>query len=262
MHMDLVVPVFVFVFGLVVGSFLNVCISRLPENLSIIKPRSRCPRCLVPIKYYDNIPVVSFLLLRGRCRACYFQIHWRYPVVELLAGLLTLLLFLKWHGQPLWMAASLAAAYMLIAAAVMDFETMLISDIFSCGLAAVGLAACFVNPYFSGPPLSRILSAVSGAVAGAAIIWFMSLLGRKIYRKEAVGEGDILLMAGIGAMTGWEGAVSALIMSSFFGSIYGISMMLAKKARRFDSIPFGPFLAIGALINLYHLVRIQDFLFY
>jgi leader peptidase (prepilin peptidase) / N-methyltransferase len=253
--------IFAFAFGLVLGSFLNVCISRLPEGLSIVKPRSRCPKCLVAIRFYDNIPLLSFLILRGRCRRCASPIPWRYPFVELLTGMVTLLLFLKWNAQPLWLAASLAAAYILIAAAVIDFETMMISDVFPCGLGGIGLLACSVNPCFSGTALSRLLSSLSGAASGAFIIWLMSRLGRKIYGKEAVGEGDILLMAGIGAVIGWEGVLSALIMASFFGSVYGVGLMLAKKAKRFDPIPFGPFLAMGAVINLYRLVRITDFFF-
>ena len=252
---------FAFVFGLMLGSFLNVCISRLPEGLSIVKPRSRCPKCLTAISFYDNIPLLSFLILRGRCRKCASPIPWRYPFVELLTGIITLLFFLKWSAQPLWLAASLAAAYILIVTAIIDFETMMISDIFPFSLAVIGLLACFVNPCFSGPALSRLLSFLAGAAAGAFIIWLMSWLGRKIYGKEAVGEGDILLMAGIGAMTGWEGVLSALVMASFFGSVYGVSLMLAKKAKRFDPIPFGPFLAIGAVINLYRLVKITDFFF-
>ncbi len=250
--------IFALAFGLVLGSFLNVCISRLPEGLSIVKPRSRCPGCLAAISFYDNIPLLSFLILRGRCRRCAAPISWRYPFVELLTGVVTLLLFMKWNAQPLWLAAALSAAYILIVAAVIDFETMLISDVFPYGLAGIGLLACFVNPYFSGSALSRLLSFFSGAASGAFIIWFMSWLGKKIYGKEAVGEGDIFLMAGIGAVTGWEGVLSALIMASFFGSVYGISLMLAKKAKRFDPIPFGPFLAMGAVINLYSLVRITD----
>ena len=253
--------IFVFAFGLLLGSFLNVCISRLPEGLSIVKPRSRCPKCLTPISFYDNIPLLSFFILRGRCRKCSTPIPWRYPFVELLTAVITLLLFLKWSASPLWLYPALAAVYILIVAAVIDFETMMISDVFSYGLAVIGLAACFVNPYFSGTAMLRVLSSFAGAASGAFVIWVMSWLGKKIYRKEAVGEGDIFLMAGIGALTGWQGVFSALIMASFFGSVYGVSLLLAKRVQRLDPIPFGPFLALGAVINLYHLVKITDFIF-
>ncbi len=254
--------VFVFAFGLLIGSFLNVCIARLPQSLSIIKPRSRCPKCLTPINFYDNIPLLSFILLRGRCRHCSLPIPWRYPAVELLTGGVTALLFLKWQAEPAWLAAALSAAYLLIVVAFIDLETMMIADIFSYGLVGLGLVSCFVNPYFSGPALNRFLGFLSGVASGAFIIWLMAWLGTRIYKKEAVGEGDIFLMAGIGALTGWQGVFSALIMASFFGSVYGVSLMLAKKAKRFDHIPFGPFLALGAVINLYNLIRITDFFAY
>ena len=249
----------VFIFGLLIGSFLNVCISRLPEGLSIVKPRSRCPKCLAPISFYDNVPLLSFIALRGRCRHCSTPIPWRYPAVELITGLATALIFIKWWSAPLWLAAALAAVYILIVVAVIDFETMMIADAFSYGLVGLGLAAFSFNPYFTGPVLNRFLSFLMGAVSGAFIIWLMAWVGKKIYKKEAVGEGDILLMAGIGALTGWQGVFSALIMASFFGSVYGLTLVLAKKAERFDHIPFGPFLTLGAAINLYHLVRITDF---
>jgi leader peptidase (prepilin peptidase)/N-methyltransferase len=254
--------IFVFVFGLLIGSFLNVCISRLPESLSIVKPRSRCPKCLTPIRFYDNVPLLSFLVLRGRCRHCKLPIPWRYPAVELLTGAVTALLFLKWQAEPFWLAAVLAAAYLLVVAAFIDLETMMIADIFSYGLVGLGFIACFFNPYFSGPAFSRFLGFLTGAASGASIIWLMAWLGAKMYKKEAVGEGDIFLMAGIGALTGWHGVFSGLMMASFFGSVYGISLMLAQKVKRFDHIPFGPFLALGALINLYRLVRITDFFIY
>jgi len=256
--LPVIILIIVFTFGLLIGSFLNVCISRLPEGLSIVRPRSRCPRCLSPISFYDNVPLLSFIALRGRCRHCPAPIPWRYPAVEFITALATALLFLKWQTAPLWLAAALAAVYLLIIVAFIDFETMMIADAFSYGLVGLGLAACFVNPYFQGPALSRFLDFFTGAVCGAFIIWLMAWLGRKIYKKEAVGEGDIFLMAGIGALTGWEGVFSALIMASFFGSLYGLTLVLTKKAKRFDHIPFGPFLALGAAINLYHLVRITD----
>ena len=254
--------VFVFVSGLLIGSFLNVCISRLPESLSIVRPRSRCPKCLTPIRFYDNIPLLSFAFLRGRCRHCSLPIPWRYPAVELLTGVVTALLFLKWQAEPAWLAAALAAAYLMIVVAFIDLETMMIADIFSYGLVGLGLIACSFNPYFSGQAFNRFLDFLAGAVAGAFIVWLMSWLGAKIYKKDAVGEGDIFLMAGIGALTGWQGVFTTLIMASFFGSVYGVSLMLAKKAKRFDHIPFGPFLTLGAVINLYHLVRVTDFFVY
>ncbi|HAH32416.1 MAG TPA: prepilin peptidase [Elusimicrobia bacterium] len=251
-----------FVFGLIIGSFLNVCICRLPQNISIIKPSSRCPECMAPIKFYDNIPVISFLLLRGRCRNCAARISLKYPTVELFTAFLTTCFAYKWYINPIWLAVALSAVYLLIIAALIDFETMLIADIFAFSLAALGLAGSFINPYFSGTAFARLQSFLIGAGIGAGVIWLMAFLGKKIYKKDAVGEGDIFLMAGIGALIGWQGVLTTLIMASFFGSAYGLTLMLLKKAERLSSIPFGPFLAMGAVINLYSLVKPEFFLFF
>ena len=250
-----------FIFGLLIGSFLNVCIARLPKDESILWPASRCPRCLAPIRLYDNIPLLSFALLGGRCRACKAAISFKYPAVELLTGLVTALLAVKWQGNPGWLAASLLAAYVLIIVSVVDFETMMISDAFSLALFVLGLAGSLANPYFEGGWAERLGSSVAGAAAGAGFIWGLALLGKQLYKKEAVGEGDIFLMGGIGALCGWQGVASCVVMASFFGSVYGVSLLLLKRADRMSHMPFGPFLALGAAINLYSLVRPEDFFF-
>ncbi len=255
------ITAFAFVFGLLIGSFLNVCIARLPKDESILWPASRCPKCLAPIKFYDNVPLLSFLLLRGRCRACGEPISWKYPAVELLTGLLTALFAARWLGSPGWLAAALLAAYVLIVVSVVDFETMLISDAFSLALFLLGLAGSLVNPFFSGGWAERLGASVGGAAAGAGFIWALALLGKKIYKKDAVGEGDIFLMGGIGALCGWQGVASCVVMASFFGSLYGVTLLLLKRADRMSHMPFGPFLALGAVINLYSLVRPESFFF-
>ncbi|HAT71758.1 MAG TPA: prepilin peptidase [Elusimicrobia bacterium] len=248
-----------FVFGLLLGSFLNVCIARLPKDESIIWPASRCPKCLAPIKFYDNVPVVSFLLLRGRCRVCRADISFKYPAVELVTGLVTALFAVKWLAAPAWLAVALPAAYILIVVSVVDFETMLISDAFSLALFALGLAGSCINPYFSGGWAERLGSSVAGAAAGAGFIWGLALMGKLIYKKDAVGEGDIFLMGGIGALCGWQGVVSCVVMASFFGSLYGVTLLILKRADRMSHMPFGPFLALGAMINLYALVKPEYF---
>ncbi|OGR52946.1 MAG: hypothetical protein A2049_04250 [Elusimicrobia bacterium GWA2_62_23] len=248
-----------FIFGLLIGSFLNVCIARLPKDESILWPASRCPRCLAPIRLYDNIPLLSFALLGGRCRACKAAISFKYPAVELLTGLVTALLAVKWQGNPGWLAASLLAAYVLIIVSVVDFETMMISDAFSLALFVLGLAGSLANPYFEGGWAERLGSSVAGAAAGAGFIWGLALLGKQLYKKEAVGEGDIFLMGGIGALCGWQGVASCVVMASFFGSVYGVSLLLLRRADRMSQMPFGPFLALGALINLYSLVKPEAF---
>ncbi len=248
-----------FVLGLLFGSFLNVCISRLPKDESIVFPPSRCPKCLAPIKPYDNIPVLSYMLLRGRCRACAEPISAQYPFVELLTGVLTAVFVARWWGHPGWLAVSLLAVYVLIVVSVIDFETMMINDAFSLILFALGIGGSYFNPHLDGGWGARLAASAGGAAAGAGFIWGLALLGKKIYKKDAVGEGDIFLMGGIGALCGWQGVFTAVIMASFFGSVYGVSLLLLKRADRMSHMPFGPFLALGAAINLYHLVRPEAF---
>lgn len=250
-----------FPLGLLLGSFLNVCIARLPKDESILWPSSHCPKCLAPIKFYDNVPVLSFILLAGRCRACRAPISLKYPLVELATALLTALFSVKWGGNPYWLAASLLAVYVLIVVSVVDFETMLISDAFSAALFVLGAAGSYFNPYFQGGWGERLAGTALGAAAGAGCIWALALLGKAIYHKEAVGEGDIFLMGGIGALCGWQGVVTALVMASFFGSLYGVSLIVLKRADRMSHMPFGPFLALGGIINLYSLVRPEAFFF-
>lgn len=247
--------------GLIIGSFLNVCIARVPAGQSVVRPRSRCPSCGALINFYDNIPVLSFLLLGGKCRGCRALISFRYPLIELLTAALTWFFFWKWSASPLWLAAALLSVYILIVVAVIDLETMLIADIFSFLLGGIGLAASLINPYFAGGAGERLLSSAGGLAFGAGCLWAMAWLGKKIYKMDAVGEGDIFLMAGLGALLGWQGVVSTLVMGAFFGSIYGVGLMLMKKAGRRDHMPFGPFLALGGVINLYSLVSPVWFLF-
>lgn len=250
-----------FCLGLIFGSFLNVCIARLPKGESVLWPASRCPRCQAQIKAYDNVPVLSFLLLGGRCRACGEPISVKYPAVELAAGLLTALFTARFWGDPAWLAVCLLAVYALIIVSVVDFETMMISDFFSLLLFVLGAAGSLVNPYFEGGWGERLAQSGLGAAAGAGFIWGLALLGKKIYKKDAVGEGDIFLMGGIGALCGWQGVFSGVIMASFFGSVYGVALLLLKRADRMSHMPFGPFLALGAVINLYWLVRPEVFFF-
>lgn len=247
-------------FGLIMGSFLNVCISRIPREASIIRPGSACPVCKSKIKFYDNIPVFSYIILGGKCRHCRSRISMRYPVVEILTSIITVLMILKWKSHGFWLSLSLVSSYILIITAFMDFETFLIADAFSYGLIFLGLVFSFFNPNFHSGGIFKLLESVSGAAAGAAIIWLLAFIGKKIYKKEAVGEGDIFLMAGIGAVVGWQGVVTTLVLASFFGSIYGLSLMALKKAGRFDHIPFGPFLALAAIINIYFLIKPAYFL--
>ncbi len=247
-------------FGLVFGSFLNVCIYRLPREKSIVWPASFCPNCSTPIKPYDNIPIIGFLLLGGKCRACKAPISWRYPVIEGIAGALTVLYTLRHYEHLAWLPVVLAAVYALLVLAVIDIDFMIIPDELSLGLLGLGLAASWLNPAFSGSGWRHLLSSAVGAGVGFFLVWGMAVAGEWVFKKEAMGGGDVKLMAGIGALLGWQGAICTLLLGSLFGSVYGIALMISKRAGRSQPIPFGPFLALGAAINLYIPIPLTAFL--
>lgn len=241
--------------GLCLGSFINVLIYRLPRDQSIVSPRSRCPRCGKMIAWYDNIPVLSWLYLRGRCRRCKAGISARYPAVELTMGLLAVALWRHGESDPIWAALSIAVAGVFLAITMIDWDTFLIPDELSLGLLIAGLPASLVNPFFAGWAwYGRLGWSVLGAAAGLAISWATAVFGEKLFRKEALGGGDIKLLAAVGAWTGALGAFDCLIVASFLGSVYGVALMLRGKLKRSDPIPFGPFLCAAALFNFFWLL--------
>ncbi|MCX5783067.1 MAG: prepilin peptidase [Elusimicrobia bacterium] len=251
-----------FTFGLIIGSFLNVCIYRLPRGKSIVFPSSGCPVCGVAIKFYDNIPVLSFIFLKGLCRNCNAPISWRYPLIELLSGALTALFFNKYAGAPLWCFVILVSVYALIVLSFIDLEFMIIPDELSLGMAALGLLFFWANPNFSGGAVAKFLHSFFGAGFGFAVMWLLAVLGEKLFKKEAMGGGDLKLMAGIGAIMGLGGVLSTLMIGSVLGSVYGICLLAMRKIGRKAEIPFGPFLSMAALINFYHYIPPSAFLFY
>jgi leader peptidase (prepilin peptidase)/N-methyltransferase len=247
---DTLVLIYALVLGLVIGSFLNVCIYRIPKKLSLVWPSSACPACGVKIKWYDNVPVLGFLLLRGKCRACKAKISAQYPAVELFTALMTVL-FVSKFGLGLWTALVLFAVYCLIILSVIDIRLMIIPDRFSIGLIFYGLAVCFFNPAFGGAPWNRFLSSLLGAAAGFFGTWALALIGTFIFRKDAMGGGDIKLMGAIGALSGLLGVANVLVLSSFAGIFYFGLLVLMRKKLDDGTIPFGPFLSFGLLVNLY-----------
>lgn len=254
--MEIIYIIFSLLFGLAVGSFLNVCIYRLPQDLSLVKPDSFCPSCKTPIRWYHNIPLFSYIFLRGRCAYCGEKISPEYPAIELVTGILTVIFFYRWRELPLWFIFSMLSCYLLIVVSVIDFKTMLISDFFSYSIGILGLISSQFNPNFSGEWHQRLIYSFSGIIAGAGFIWLLAFLGKLIYKKDAVGDGDMFLLGAIGSFMGYRGLFSVVIIASFLGSIYGISLILMKKADRVSYMPFGPFLSIGCIINLY---RFWDF---
>jgi leader peptidase (prepilin peptidase)/N-methyltransferase len=241
----------VFIIGSCVGSFLNVVIYRTEKEISIINPPSFCPNCKKKLEWYDNIPILSYIILGGRCRNCLAKIDIQYPVVEFLSGVLTLIFYIKWKNNFVWFISSSLILYLLIIVSVVDFKTMMLSDLFSYLIALIGIVSSFSNPLFEGEIISRLKQSTLGIITGAGVISFLMLAGKMIYKKEAVGEGDIFLMGAIGSFVGSKGVIDVLILSSFLGGVYGVILILLKKLTRYSHIPFGPFIAISSIIKIY-----------
>lgn len=234
----------VIVIGLCIGSFLNVCIRRLPLEESIVLPPSHCPGCKTPIRVYDNIPILSFLLLRGRCRDCGERISWRYPLVEALtAGLLWLLYATHGAGPQLVIYGAFVAALVVIT--FIDIDYQIIPDAISLPGIPIGIAVAALG---YGPDLrdSLIGVLIGGGILYAVAVGYLTLTGR-----EGMGGGDIKLLAMIGAFLGWHGTLVTLMVGSFAGSVFGIALMVFSGADSKVPFAFGPFLTVGALIALF-----------
>ncbi|MBI4055052.1 MAG: prepilin peptidase [Elusimicrobia bacterium] len=240
-----------FLWGLCLGSFANVLIHRVPQGQSWIRPRSHCPVCHIPIAFYDNIPILSFLRLQGLCRHCRAPIGWRYPTVELLCALATLWLWTQWTPRWGWILLSTTAMPLLLSLTAIDLKTFLLPDSLTWTLGALGLLAIPFSPILSGPLLPiQALQALWGGLAGWALMRFLAWIGERLFQKEALGAGDVKLMAAIGLWVGWKGVLVTLMLASCLGAFYGLILILGKKIHKRDPIPFGPFLALGFYFNL------------
>jgi leader peptidase (prepilin peptidase)/N-methyltransferase len=234
---------FAFVIGAVIGSFLNVCIHRLPAGESVVYPPSHCPGCGVRIRSRDNIPLLSYVLLRGRCRSCGAAISLRYPVVEALSGALLMLLLYRFGLSPaLGVYAAFVAA--LVVVSFIDLDHQIIPDVISLPGIVVGLVASALG---QGPPL---LDSLLGALVGGGMLYAVAVGYHAFTGREGMGGGDIKLLAMIGAFLGWRGVLLSLIIGSFTGAVVGISLILVRRTDSRVPIPFGPFLALGAVCSL------------
>lgn len=236
---------FFFVLGLIVGSFLNVVIYRLPRGKSIISPRSFCPQCDKPIRYYDNIPLVSYILLKRKCRECGAIISVRYPLVELLTGFIFYSLY-SMRGISFELFVLLVFVSLLIAVSFIDIDFKLIPDVLSLGGLVIGLIfSPFRSPYIS------FKDSLYGALLGGGILFAIATIYELVRKMEGLGFGDVKLLAMIGSFLGIRGALFSLIAGSFFGTIAGFVLILIQKGDLKSAIPFGPFLALGALIFIF-----------
>jgi leader peptidase (prepilin peptidase)/N-methyltransferase len=246
--------VLAFVFGLLVGSFLNVCIHRWTRGLSVVRPRSACPACGHPIAWYDNIPLVSFGLLRGRCRHCGGRISWRYPAIEALTGVLFAASVFRFGLTPAALKLAVFGS-ICIALVATDLAERLLPDYFTVGGTAIGvLFALFVplEPLFSYGGDSRAWQSVLEALAGAALPSFaMWCLGEVYYRlrkREGIALGDVKMIGMIGAFLGLRGSLLALVIASVSGAVIGlVYVIVARKSASTYPIPFGVFLGVAGI---------------
>ncbi|MEO8077243.1 MAG: prepilin peptidase [Acidobacteriota bacterium] len=227
------------VLGLAIGSFLNVCIHRIPREQSLSHPPSRCPSCGYSLRWFDNLPVVSYAAIGGRCRKCRVRISPRYPAVELATAALFVIHGLNFGWTPLLAVRLLFACAMVVLFAI-DLEHHLLPDVITLPGIAVGLAASTLLP-------PGIRDSLVGALAGGGVLW---LVGEAYYRysgQEGMGGGDVKMLAMIGAFLGWKLALLTLVLSSFAGSFVGLFVVLLKRGGMKYALPYGTFLALGAL---------------
>lgn len=243
--------------GLVVGSFLNVCIHRMPLGQSVVRPRSRCPRCAAPIAGRHNVPVLSWLLLRGRCASCRAPIAWRYPAVEALTGALTLGLWRLLGPSPSF-AIAIVFAWMLVVLFFTDWDHQLLPDVVTLTGFGLGIAAAWFNPALGETGTARLWAALSGAALGSGILWGIGALWKRLRGIEAMGLGDVKMMAMVGAFAGPTGVLFTLFAASLAGAAVGLALIPVRGRTLTDALPFGCFLAPAALAALLWSRRVVD----
>ena len=254
--------------GAIIGSFLNVVIHRIPLEQSIVLPNSACPKCKAAIKPYDNIPVISYLILRGRCRNCGVHISARYPAVEAFTAIL--FVAVTWHdGLSFALGFDLAFVASMIALIFIDAEHMILPNVITYPGVIFALIARIVLPFLAGPAhfddlpqlmsalpsmpvwLVSLIGAVIGALAGGGSLWLMGFMWEKLRGVEAMGFGDIKMMLMVGAFLGWRLTILTILLGALTGSIGGILVMYRRGSRDMQMmLPFGIFLGIGSIVSL------------
>ena len=262
---------FAFSLGACIASFLNVCIWRLPREESVVRPGSHCPNCNAPIRWYQNIPIVSWCCLRGRCANCHKPISPRYVVVELLGGVLFLLVYLQWAMpailgcppalglvpivDPALMAVEALAVTGLILASFIDLDHFYLPDRVTIGGMVLGVPLSFLVPEMQGQVdrLAALYWSLGGMAGAFLFLWGVGAIFSKLFRKEALGFGDVKLIGAVGAFFGPWAALFTVILSSVVGSVAGVVLMARGRAKLggFTAVPYGPFLALGALVWMY-----------
>lgn len=246
-----------FFFGACVGSFLNVCIHRIPLDESVVTPRSKCPKCNHMIAWYDNIPLVSYLVLRARCRGCGTHISVRYFLVELLTAVLFILV---WSHYGVDVAArtfdmrTLVYWTMvggLILGTFVDFEHMILPDRVTIGGMILGPVLSFLVPTMHEGAIGHVdglVASLTGLGVGFGLLWLVGWAGKKVLKKDAMGFGDVKLLGAIGAFLGWQAVLFTVMFSSLIGSVVGVALIATRNKKWQSRIPFGPYLALAAVV--------------
>jgi leader peptidase (prepilin peptidase)/N-methyltransferase len=242
-------------FRLALGSFMNVCIYRIPIKKSIVSPPSSCPNCGEKIRFYDNIPLISYILLLGKCRHCRTPLAWHYPVVEALTGLLSMVLFIK-YGLSYQYFLYLLFFATLLTISFIDLQHKIIPDILSLPGIVAGLAASFA------PDTVSWLDSIIGIIAGGGSLFLVAVIYERITGREGMGGGDIKLLAMIGAWMGWRQLHLIVLLSSLTGAIVGVAFLLMAGKGFRVRIPFGPFLSLGAILCFFFGPEIMDWYFH
>lgn len=243
-----------FIFGAVIGSFLNVCIARIPKGQSIVHPPSHCPNCQASIPFYYNVPLFSYVWLRGRCRSCKESISVRYPIVELLTGLVSLALMHRFGPSYAFFVTFLFAAALIVISFI-DLDVRIVPDVISLPGIVLGLVLAVIGYFVFGGAIDIIpspLSSLIGILAGGGFLLATAWIYEKITGVEGMGGGDIKLLAMIGAFLGWPSVPVTLFFASLVGSVVGLTCMLMTGAGRRLALPFAPFLCSGAVLFIFY----------
>lgn len=239
-----IIYIFLFIAGASIGSFINVCIYRIPQNFSIVRPGSYCPECKSEIAFYHNIPLISYLLLRGKCVSCGVSISLRYPIIELLTGIITIFTYYKF-GFSYEFLFYLNFIYFAILIAVIDYYTQ---KIYNSVIAALWFSGILLNLAF---PVIDWSLALFGIFAGGSVMFLIAILGKVLFKKESMGMGDVKFSAAAGFFLGWK----MVLISIYFGFILAllaiIILKIGNKIKSGNYIPFGPFIAAGLIIFVF-----------
>lgn len=264
----IILSILSFTIGTFLGSFLNVCIYRVPNGISIVRPRSHCISCKTPLRFYNNIPVISFLLLRGRCKNCGAEISPRYLIVEVLSGIICVLL-VREFGITLQAFFYLIFLFCLVVVTFIDIEHMIIPNVITIPGIFIGIVYGIIrtdwgnlttfltdsdaHPYkiVSIIGSQPVFDSIFGAILGGGLLYLIALLYLTLRKREGMGMGDVKLLAMIGAFLGWKSIIYVTLISSLLGTIVGLAIIVYKRGDIRYALPFGPFLSLAAALYLF-----------